>query len=411
MIKKYDIIVIGGGPAGMMAAGTAASVGASVLLLEKNDRLGTKLLITGKQRCNITNTGLNKNNLADIYGPNGRFLHSAWHSFSNNDVISFFEDLGVKTKVERGDRVFPESDRAIDILNALKNYLNNNNVTVNFNANVAKFKKHHQLITNIVLSNGDEYEADKFIITTGGKSYPETGSTGDAYTWLIDLGHKVVKPRPALAPILMSDDFIAKLEGLSLRNVKITLFDKNNKIDTRFGEALFTSRGMSGPTILDISRLIHGFKQPSLSIDFKPALDNDQIDKRIQRDFDELKNKMFRNSLTKLLPQKLIPVFIKLSNINPDKKVNEITKEERRNLVGLLKDFRLHISGLDGYRKAIITAGGVDLKEVDPKTMHSKLIGNLYFAGEVLDLDGPTGGYNLQVCWSTGYTAGSSAAT
>lgn len=409
MIKKYEIIVIGGGPAGMMAAGTAASSGASVLLLEKNDRLGIKLLITGKQRCNITNTGLNKNNLTNIYGPNGRFMHSAWHSFSNHDIISFFENLEVKTKVERGNRVFPKSDRALDILNALKKYLNNNNVEVKYQSPVARFIKHNNVITKVVLSDGEEYEADKFIIATGGKSYPETGSEGNAYTWLVDLGHKVVKPRPALTPILMSDQFITDLEGLSLKNVKITLYNENNKIDTRFGEALFTSRGMSGPTILDISRLIHNLNKPTLSIDFKPALDNDQLDKRIQRDFDGLKNKMFRNSLAKLLPQKLIPVVIKLSNIDPDKKVNGITREERKNLVNLIKDFKLNIAGLDGYRKAIITTGGVDLKEVDPKTMRSKLIDNLYFAGEVMDLDGPTGGYNLQICWSTGYKAGSSA--
>ncbi len=410
MRKPLDIIVIGGGPAGMMAAGTAASSGASVLLLEKNEKLGKKLLLTGKERCNITNAEINSHTLKKIYGKNGGFLHSAFNSFSNQDIIEFFEDQGVKTKVERGNRVFPQSDRALDVLSALKNYLTKNNVKIKYQAEVKSFIRKEGLITKVVLSNGEECKADKFIIATGGKSYPETGSTGDAFSWLTGMGHQVIKPAPALVPIIMSNEFIKDLEGLSLRNVKITLFDNNTKIDARFGEALFTAHGMSGPVILDLSKLVTGLIKPTLNIDLKPALNYQQLDLRIQRDFAKFNNKIFRNSLHQLLPRKLIAVIIKLSGIDPEKYVNAITKSERKKLLNLLKEFKLSIKGVDGYRKAIITAGGVSLKEVDPKTMRSKLIDNLYFAGEVLDLDGPTGGFNLQICWSSGYCAGLSSA-
>ena len=418
----YDLIVIGGGPAGMMAAGRAAERGANVLLLEKNDRLGIKLVITGKGRCNITNAEINTKNLVDIFGKPGRFLFSALNNFGNQDIINFFESRGLATKVERGNRVFPVSDSSLDVLDILKNYLAEHKVEIKYNTNIKNIITKNNEITKIILVDkskvngearegglGRELQAKKYIIATGGKSYPMTGSSGDAYQWLAKMGHTIVEPIASLTPILIKEKLIKELEGLSLKNVAINIYQANKKIDSRFGEALFTSNGMSGPIILDMSKNIGlALKNGDvkLVIDYKPKLDFKTLDKRVQNDFAKSNNKLFRNSLGDLLPRKLIPLIIKLSAIDPDQKANAITKEDRKKLLHLLKNFELNVKSLYGFNKAIVTAGGVSLKEVDPKTMQSKLIKNLYLVGEILDLDGPTGGYNLQSCWSTAYTAG-----
>jgi len=405
---KYDVIVIGGGPAGMMSAGRAAELGAKVLLLEKNKHLGIKLLCTGKGRCNITNNIEEIKKLVDKYGKNGKFLFSAFNKFKVEDTVNFFEKRGVKTKVERGERIFPVSDRALDVLNALIKYMRQSKVEIITEAQVKNILMEKKVIKKVILENGQELKAKNYIICTGGKSYPLTGSTGDGYKWLKKMGHTIISPRPALTPIIIKEKFVKELEGLSLKNVKISIFKNNKKIISRFGEALFTNNGLSGPIILDMSKKIGEelVNKLKLKIDFKPVLDFIKLDERVQRDFQKNSNKLFKNSLNELLPQKLIPIIIKLSGIDPNKKVNLITKTERKIIIHLLKEFELEIVGLVGFEKAIITAGGVELTEVDPKTMQSKIISNLYLAGEILDIDGPTGGYNLQVCWSTGFVAG-----
>jgi len=409
--QKYNLAIIGGGPAGMMAGIQASKNGARVILIEKNPYLGVKLLITGKGRCNITNAEEDLKKLISIYGQNGKFLYSAINKFSNLDVIDFFENSGLKTKVERGNRVFPVSDTAKDVLYHLQKQLRANKVAVKLNSEVKKIINKNNSIEKIILKNGEEIIADSYLITTGGKSYPGTGSTGDGYEWLKNLGHTIAEPRPALTPIIVKENTAKQLEGLSLKNVEISIWNKK-KLGSEFGEALFTSNGLSGPIILNLSKVVEknmkegSFDKLRMTIDFKPALDFPTLDKRIQKDFAEIKNKQFKNSLGKLMPKKLIPVMIELSKINPDKKVNGVTKEERKTLVKLLKEFKLTVSGLVGFEKAIITSGGVNLKEIDPKTCKSKIIDNLYLAGEVLDIDGPTGGYNLQVAWSTGHLVG-----
>lgn len=405
---KYDLAVIGGGPAGMIAAGRAAELGALVVLIEKNDRLGVKLLITGKGRCNITHNETNNKKLVEIFGREGRFLYPAFNNFGVSDVNEFFQSRGVKTKVERGDRIFPVSDKSADVLGALKKYLNKGKVTVIKKSIVKRVVELDGRIEKIELVNQD-IVADRYLVATGGLSYPATGCSGDGYDWAEELGHTIVKPSPALVPLTVSETFVKNLEGLSLKNVNISLYQNKRKKDERFGEALFTARGMSGPIILDMSKSAGELLKKGevkLTIDFKPALDHKQLDIRIQKDFAKNINRLFRNSLDELLPKKLIPVVIRLSKINPDKKVNTITKEERKVLRHLLKDFTLSVKSLAGYESAIVTSGGIELKEIDPRTMKSTIIENLFFAGEVLNLDGPTGGYNLQVCWSTGYLAG-----
>jgi len=417
---KKTVIVIGGGPSGMISAGRASENGADVILIEKNEKLGKKLLMCGKGRCNITNAEFEIRPLVEKYGKAGKFLFSALSRFGTGDIIEFLEARGVPTKVERGNRVFPASDKSTDVLKAMEKYLYDVGVKVMKSTSVRNLIVKNNHIEKVTTDNGD-FEADNFVIATGGKSYPATGSTGDGYAWLEKMGHKINKPRPALVPIIIKEDWIKRLEGLSLKNVNISVFQNNKKKDERFGEALFTAHGMSGPIILDMSKNIGSLvslrgsgadeaissnSSVTLKIDFKPALDFKTLDQRIQRDWEDGKNKSFRNSLDKLLPKKLISVMVMLSGINPEKKVHSITKEERKKLVHLFKEFSLTIKGVGGFNLAIVTTGGVDLKEVDPKTMKSKKIDNLYLTGEVLDLDGPTGGYNLQVAWTTGYIAG-----
>jgi len=402
---KYDVAVIGGGPAGIMAAGRAGELGSKVILLEKNSRLGIKLLSTGNGRCNLTNFRTNRE-LADKFGLKGQWLLSSLSRFGPKELIKFFNDRGLNTKIEEEKRVFPESDSSEDVLKVLINYLKSSNVEVKLKAEVKRIVKQGNRIEKIVLLNGEEIIADKYIIATGGKSYPITGSTGDAYGWLEGLGHKIITPKPALTPILIKERFVKELEGLTLRNVKIILYKEEKKLYSSIGSVLFTSNGLTGPIILNMSDMINedakGFK---IKIDLLPDLTVEETDKKLQEKFDS-SNMMFKNVLNYFVAPKIVNVLVNLSKINPEKKVNIITKEERRKIANLLKEINLTVSGLDSFERAMITAGGVDLKDVGSKTMQSSLIENLYIAGEVLDLNGPTGGYNLQLCWTTGYLAG-----
>ena len=412
LLRFYDIAVIGGGPAGMMAVGRAAELGAKVILIEKNEILGKKLLITGKGRCNFTHNEFDIRKFTEKFGRNGRFLYSALTVFGVRKVINFFKSRGVKAKVEQGDRIFPEEGNAQDILNVLVKYLAEGKVNILLNSEVTEFKQEIGEISHILL-RGRQICAGKFIICAGGKSYPQTGSTGDGYRWAEQLGHTVIPPVPALNPVKTSEKWVKELQGLSLKNVSLKLFQNNKKKDERFGEMLFTHFGVSGPIVMDMSKNIGELLkkgQVKLILDLKPALDFKKLDKRIQRDFEKFKGRMFKNSLKGLLPLSMIPVIIKLSGIEPDKQVDHISREERNKLVHLLKELELTPTGLLGFKWSVVTSGGVALKEVNPNTMGSKKVENLYFAGEILDLDGPSGGYNLQVCWSTGYLAGQSAA-
>ncbi len=408
-LKKFNVAVVGGGPAGMMAAGRAAEMGARVILLEKNINLGKKLLITGKGRCNITQAEFDDKKLIEKIGKNGKFLFSALSVFGPEEVIKFFEDRKVPIKIERGGRVFPVSNKSQDVLSAMQKYLESSKVEILYGACVAEFELDKNKIKSVKLQNGSRVIADKFILATGGKSYPATGSTGDGYQWAKDLGHKIIEIAPALVPVKTKEIWVKDLQGLSLKNIAINLLQNNKKKDARFGEMLFTHFGLSGPVILDISKKIGELAKNGevvISIDLKPALDYEQLDARLLRDFKEHSNKDLINYLPELLPQKMIAVILNLSKINPRKKINSVTKEERKKIIDLLKNLCLTFNGTTGFDQAIITSGGVDTREVDSKTMQSKIIKNLFFAGEILDLDGPTGGYNLQICWSTGYAAG-----
>jgi predicted Rossmann fold flavoprotein len=411
--EKYDLAIIGAGPAGMMAAFRASECGAAVVIIEKNHMPGIKLLMTGKERCNITNAESDERKFASHFGKNGRFLLSALFHFGIKDTIEFFHGHKLKTKVERGGRIFPVSDRAQDVHELFIRLMKRKNVTLLAGCSIKKIVHSQHTIDCIVLDNNSEIKAGNYLISTGGCSYPRTGSTGDGYKWAKKMGHTVIKPEPALTPVVVKERWVKELEGLSLKNVSISIYQNNKKQDERFGEALFTGIGLSGPIILDMSKTIGELLaegQTELFIDFKPALDFDILDKRIIRDFEKYKNKAVKNLLADLLPKRLIPVMLKLAEIEPEKKGNSITKYERQKLKILLKHFPFTVKKLQGFDKAIITTGGIALKEIDPKTMGSKLVSNLYFAGEIIDLDGPTGGYNLQVCWSTGYLAGESAA-
>ncbi|HDZ54506.1 MAG TPA: NAD(P)/FAD-dependent oxidoreductase [Candidatus Nealsonbacteria bacterium] len=413
---KYDVAVIGGGPAGMIAAGRAGETGARVIIIEKNNILGKKLLITGKGRCNITQAKFDGKDLADKFGREGRFLLYGFSVFGPKQVVDFFENLKLKTKIERGGRIFPKSDKASDVLQVLRSRLIKNGVKILAGKTVKKIIKKNNKIGAIVLENGEEITADKYIIATGGKSYPTLGSSGNGFGWAEDLGHTIVELKPALTPIKIKERWPKQAQGLSLKNVLIIVYQNNKKQDSRFGELLFAHFGITGPIILDVSKKVGELLNPpaargkvKMTLDLKPALDFEKLDKRLQRDFIKFKKKLFKNSLNDLLPKKLINIIVKLSGIDENKLVDEITKNERHKLVKLLKGMEMTPVELLGFDKAIITSGGVSLKEVDAKTMKSKIIDNLYFAGEILNLDGPTGGYNLQVCWSTGYVAGNSA--
>lgn len=398
------VIVIGGGPAGMMAA-IKASEHHSVILVEGNERLGKKLFITGKGRCNVTNAK-DISELFEYIPGNPSFLYSALYTFTNEDVINMFNSLGVELKIERGDRVFPKSDKSSDITNALQKKLISSGVKILLNNKVIKLIKKENKITEILLSSGEKVTGDYFIMATGGKSYPSTGSTGDGYKFAKDLGHTIIEPKPSLVPIEISDEWVKKLQGLSLKNIEVKLYRDNKLVFKDFGEMLFTHFGVSGPIILSASRYISGKGKYILSINLKPALNEQELDMRLQKDFKKYINKDFKNSLDDLLPQKLIDTIIYLSNIDANKKVNTITKEERKNLLYILQNLNLNVRGLRPIEEAIVTAGGVSTKEIDSSTMKSKLVNNLSFCGEVIDVDAFTGGYNVQIALSTGYLAG-----
>lgn len=404
------VIVVGAGAAGMMAAYFAAKNKNKVTLIEKNEKTGKKIYITGKGRCNITNACDVEDLFANVMS-NKKFLYSAFYGFTNSDVIDFFENHGIKTKIERGNRVFPVSDHSSDVISALERALKEQNVDILLNTCVEKIECEDSQVTGVVLCGGRKIEADAVIVATGGMSYQATGSTGDGYRFAEESGHKVTECTPSLVPFNAQEEWVAKLQGLSLKNVLVTIYDGRKKLYEDFGEMLFTHFGVSGPLILSASAAIkqNTIKKPlQMFIDLKPALSYEALDKRILREFDDAKNKQFKNSINKLLPSKMIPVIIGLSGIDPDKKVNEISKAEREGLVNLLKKLPVTLNGTRQWNEAIVTKGGISTKDINPSTMESKIIKNLYFAGEVLDLDALTGGYNLQIAWSTGALAGKS---
>lgn len=411
------VIVIGGGPAGMMAAITAKEKGNRVLLIEKMQSLGRKLLITGKGRCNITSS-LDMSEFIKNTPGNGMFLYSAYKNFTNNDIINFLRNQGLEIKEERGNRIFPVTDKSKDVLECFMKKLKELNVEIMYNRKVDEIIVNDKNNVIGVKVGNEEIEADKVILATGGKSYPLTGSTGDGYEIAKKLGHTVTKIKPSLVPLeTYNKSECQQLQGLSLRNVNIKINDLENQklIYEDFGEMLFTHFGLSGPIILSSSSHLVRYKgidnkfnnrKVILNLDLKPALTVEKLDERILRDFEELKNKQFKNSLDKLLPQKIIPIIIERSGINPEKQVNSITKDERKILVRLLKDLKFELKCLRPIEEAIITSGGINIKEINPKTMESKLVNGLFFAGEIIDVDSYTGGFNLQIAYSTGYIAG-----
>lgn len=405
------VLIIGGGAAGMMAAISAAESGKSVELFEKNEKLGKKLFITGKGRCNITNAA----DLEDFFPAvtsNPKFLYSAFYSFTNEQVIALFERLDVRTKVERGGRVFPVSDHSSDVIQALRGEMDRLGVNVHLRAEVKNLIIDERAAKGVTLSDGRKVYGDAVIVATGGISYPSTGSTGDGYRFAGKCGHKVTELSPSLVPMEVKEWYAGELMGLSLRNIEIRITDGKKKMYQEFGEMLFTHYGVTGPVILSASSIVGNRlkdKELTLHIDLKPALTEEQLDKRVLREFEANHNRQFKNAVDSLFPAKLRPVMVELSGIPEEKKVHEITKEERLRFVRLIKDFTMTLTGLRGYNEAIITKGGVSVKEIDPGTMESKLVKGLYFAGEVLDLDAVTGGYNLQIAWSTGYLAGMNA--
>lgn len=407
------VIVVGGGAAGMFAAIAAAKNGHQVTLYEKNEKLGKKIFITGKGRCNITNAA-DMEELFDAVVTNSKFLYSSFYGYTNQNVIDFFEDAGVPVKIERGNRVFPISDHSSDVIRALEREMKKVGVKVCLNTEVKSVEAEKGKFNKVVLKDTTTQTADACIVATGGLSYRSTGSTGDGFRFAENVGHKVTQCFPSLVPMETKEPWICELQGLSLRNVEAKILDGKKELYKDFGEMLFTHFGVSGPLIISASSYVgkkfmdkNGQKKElTLEIDLKPALTEEQLDQRVLRDFEENHNRQFKNAITKLFPTKLIPIMLELGGIDPEKKVNSIEKEERKQFVHLIKHFRMTLTGLRDYPEAIITKGGVNVKEIDPGTMESKLVKGLYFAGEVLDLDALTGGFNLQIAWSTGYAAG-----
>lgn len=434
-----NVIIVGGGPAGMFAAIAAAENGHKVILLEKNEKLGKKLYITGKGRCNITNAG-DMDNLFDNVMTNSKFLYSAFYGYDNQRVIDFFENNGLRIKIERGNRVFPVSDHSSDVIATLQKVLKQKGVEIRLYTAVEHLiieklaqketlmeeaqepsadkwasKKKEAIASSRVcgvrLTDGKELYADAVIVATGGFSYQTTGSTGDGYRFAREVGHAVTTIRPSLVPFYAAEDYVREMQGLSLKNVRVRIRDGKKLLYDDFGEMLFTHFGVSGPLILSASAAIKPSlteKKLAMEIDLKPALTEEQLDQRLLREFETAKNRQFKNAIVHLFPAKMIPVMLKLGGVDPDKKVNEVTREERMGFIHLMKAFPVTLDGLRDFKEAIITRGGVKVREVNPSTMESKLVKGLYFCGEVLDLDAMTGGYNLQIAWSTGHLAGTS---
>lgn len=406
------IVVIGGGAAGMMAAIAAAKNGCHVDLFEKNEKLGKKIYITGKGRCNVTNASDMETVLSQVV-TNRKFLYSAFYGFTNEDLMTLLERCGCRLKIERGNRVFPVSDKSSDVIAALQRELERLGVIIHLKKEVkglliSSGLDNKPVCKGICLVNQKKYDADAVIVATGGISYPSTGSTGDGYRFAKESGHQVTELRPALVPLTAKEEWVKQLQGLSLRNVEVTIRLGKKKLYQEFGEMLFTHFGVSGPAVLSASSIIGkkiSTQSLTMTIDLKPALSAEQLDARILRDFDAAKNKQFKNALGGLYPSKLIPVIIALTGITPEKPVNEISREERQKIISVTKKLSLTLTGVRDYNEAIITQGGVHTKQIHPATMESKLVDGLYFAGEVLDLDALTGGYNLQIAWSTGYAA------
>ncbi len=413
------IIIVGGGASGMIAAIAAAEKGKKVILFEKNEKLGKKLFITGKGRCNVTNA-CDIETLFENIMTNSKFLYSAFYGFDNQETIRFFERIGCKLKIERGERVFPVSDHSSDVIAALNRQMIKHNVEIRLNTPIQKLLTKDEHIIGVITKNGTKEYADAVVLATGGLSYPVTGSTGDGYRMAGEIGHSLKETSPSLVPLVIKEEWCTSLQGLSLKNVNVSLKQNGKKAFYEgFGEMIFTHFGVSGPLILSASsyyaKLQANYAGKSrgnitLHLDLKPALKEEQLDKRILRDFEENKNKSFKNSLGALFPSKLIPVIIQLSGIDPEKKIHEITKEERIYFVRLIKNLEMTVTGTRDYKEAVITKGGIPVKEVNPSTMESKLVKGLFFAGEMIDVDALTGGFNLQIAWSTGYQAGVSAA-
>ena len=412
-------IVVGGGAAGMMAAIQASVDGYQVELLEKNDKLGKKLFITGKGRCNVTNACEPEDFFRNVIS-NSKFMYSSYYSFDSFAMMQLLSEEGCSLKTERGNRVFPVSDHSSDIIKTLQMLLKKHSVKISLNTCVKHvlYEKYDDQsykgrVIGVQLANGTKKETDYVILATGGKSYPLTGSTGDGYQMAEELGHTITPCRPALVPLMIKEDWCKELQGLSLKNVAVSIMNDKKTIYSGFGEMMFTHYGVSGPLILSASSVYTKEKDKNnikLNLDLKPALYIEQLDKRMLRDFEKKQNKKFKNSLDELLPAKLIPIIVRLSGIAPEKEVNEISREERKKLVELLKNMKMTVAGARGFDEAIITQGGIHVKEVNPSTMESKRIKNLFFAGEILDVDALTGGFNLQIAWSTGYMAGKSIA-
>ena len=407
-VAREQAVVIGGGAAGMIAAAAAAENGRPVILLEKNEKLGKKLYITGKGRCNVTNA-CSRDKLFENIVSNPKFLYSAFHEFDNNRFMELLKENDCSLKVERGERVFPVSDHASDVTAALERLLRKRGVQIRLDSTVRSILTEEGQVTGVRLSDGSEIPAGSVILATGGLSYRTTGSSGDGHRMAQDLGHKVKECVPALVPLEIREDWCKRLQGLSLKNVSLVMTCGKKKLYQGFGEMLFTHFGVSGPLVLSASSYYGKAKDPAdvwLTVDLKPALEPEQLDKRILRDFEENVNRQFKNALGGLYPAKLIPVMIERTGIDPEKKVHEITRQERRCLAELTKQFTMQVQGKRGFEEAVITQGGVAVKEVNPSTMESKIVRGLYFAGEILDLDAVTGGFNLQIAWSTGYLAG-----
>ncbi len=408
MPQHFDTIVVGGGPSGMMAALTASENGQKVAIIEKNSSLGKKLLLTGNGRCNLTNISNTNTEFMEKIGKSGRFLFSSLSDFGPKETMDFFEQSGVPLKIENNGRVFPVSDKSQDILNALTKLLRKNNVSILTGQNVTGFEMEKNLIECVKVGD-QKFSAKNFILTTGGKSFPMTGSAGESYFWLEKLGHTINPPTPALVPIKTKEAWVKNLQGISLEKAELNLIQKKKKIKLGTGDIVFTHFGLSGPTAINASKVVGEYLKKGevfLSLDLFPTLSKDELEEKMKKDFGTYQKLNLKTYLTKSLPQKMAEEILKLAKIAPDAKIQTITKIERRALSEILKNLRLEVFSLLDFNSAMVTSGGVSLKEVDPKTMCSKIVPNLFFAGEILDLDGPTGGYNLQIAWSTGRLAG-----